>query len=512
MTKKMANNRRSKAVVASPTPLLALADLTQTWEGHRADHFSEALMAFIGSQTSQNTRRSYEFAIRQFWQWFIARTGRCPVPAEISRTEATAYAAWLRKQSDEAVELQLLGRGDMLGLAIYRSVRSTPGCRIDEIRQLLAKQSINIGASDQELDRLDRALAKLVRQGLLRRQPSFKQACEQDKDKGADVDIDYRPDPGVFRYTVAPLSKLSPSTIAQRLGTLASLWEYLRDTGENVDGGRQALLQHNIWAKLARKAKAPVASHKKASRAVSTPSLELFIKVLATTFRRSHEDPVGAADLTVRKGTFTAGTAPATIYDLRDRALLLLLLFTGMRAEEAGSIRQKHLGEEDSDGILTFTGKGGRTRLLSVPGPALAAVREFGRRLIALAETARQNERSSPRTRVLDHPDAPLLPGIKQWGNNASKKRIEPSEIRGLSQSGITKMIRRRARAAGIKPGSSDWKKLGVHGIRHLAAHYALDRGVPLPIVQEVLGHTSLATTGLYVEQRDPGSLTLWPE
>jgi hypothetical protein len=49
------------------------------------------------------------------------------------------------------------------------------------------------------------------------------------------------------------------------------------------------------------------------------------------------------------------------------------------------------------------------------------------------------------------------------------------------------------------------------HGIRHLAGKWAQERGVPLPIIQAVMGHGSLATTGQYVEERDPERLCLSP-
>jgi site-specific recombinase XerD len=40
----------------------------------------------------------------------------------------------------------------------------------------------------------------------------------------------------------------------------------------------------------------------------------------------------------------------------------------------------------------------------------------------------------------------------------------------------------------------------GVHSCRHTFAKRLLERGVKLPTVQKLLGHASLASTGIYTE------------
>ncbi len=43
-------------------------------------------------------------------------------------------------------------------------------------------------------------------------------------------------------------------------------------------------------------------------------------------------------------------------------------------------------------------------------------------------------------------------------------------------------------------------KMFTIHSLRHShIMHYAVDRGVPLPIVQKQVGHRSLKTTSVYL-------------
>jgi site-specific recombinase XerD len=53
-------------------------------------------------------------------------------------------------------------------------------------------------------------------------------------------------------------------------------------------------------------------------------------------------------------------------------------------------------------------------------------------------------------------------------------------------------------RTAGIK--IQDGKKHGPHALRHSLASALLEEKIPLPIISEVLGHTNIESTSVYLK------------
>ncbi|MBC7947445.1 MAG: tyrosine-type recombinase/integrase [Chitinophagaceae bacterium] len=158
--------------------------------------------------------------------------------------------------------------------------------------------------------------------------------------------------------------------------------------------------------------------------------------------------------------TMTSKSSSQDYRTLRNLALLELLFATGMRVGEVSSIDIKDfLAEED---IFRIKGKGGRERLAFI-------VDEVTLKIL--------REHLEARMRIETENPALFL--------NATGKRI--------STQGIAKIITKLREDGGIK------RHVTPHMLRHTVATLLLRNGVDIRIVQEFLGHASIATTQRYV-------------
>ncbi|MEU0550236.1 tyrosine recombinase XerC [Micromonospora sp. NPDC005979] len=155
----------------------------------------------------------------------------------------------------------------------------------------------------------------------------------------------------------------------------------------------------------------------------------------------------------------TEGAADAAVA-LRDRALLELLYATGVRVSEACG-----LDVEDVDHarrVFRVFGKGRRERSVPYGVPAQRALDEW----------LRQGRPAL----VAPHSGDALLLGARGG-------RLNPTTARQI--------VGGYAEAAGLP-------RTSPHGLRHSAATHLLEGGADLRAVQELLGHSSLASTQIY--------------
>lgn len=147
------------------------------------------------------------------------------------------------------------------------------------------------------------------------------------------------------------------------------------------------------------------------------------------------------------------------------RACLTTMYACGLRLLEGA-----RLEVADVDGarklVHVHHGKGGRDRLVPLPDAALALLRAHWR-------THRH-----PRWLFPAPPRYPVPP-----------RRVSE---RPVGESSLQKAFARAVQASGVR------KRAHVHTLRHSYATHLVESGVPLPLVQEYLGHSELSTTAVY--------------
>jgi integrase/recombinase XerC len=163
-------------------------------------------------------------------------------------------------------------------------------------------------------------------------------------------------------------------------------------------------------------------------------------------------DAMSAAELGAQQGDPLA---------LRDRLIVEMLYATGIRVSELCGL---DLDDVDmSRRLLRVLGKGNKQRTVPFGEPALRALKSW----VADGRPALAIETSGPA----------LLLGSRG-------KRIDPRQARTVVHQTMAAV-----------DGAPD---IGPHGLRHSAATHLLEGGADLRVVQELLGHSTLATTQLY--------------
>jgi integrase/recombinase XerC len=147
-------------------------------------------------------------------------------------------------------------------------------------------------------------------------------------------------------------------------------------------------------------------------------------------------------------------TEPHDAWDRRDRAVLELLYAAGLRVSELCGIDRRDV--DLAGRSVTVMGKGSKQRRVPIHDAAADALRDWF---------------SNGRERVEGPSDAVFV--------NRRGSRLGPRDVR--------RILDRRA-SSPTHP----------HALRHTYATHLLDGGADLRVVQELLGHASLATTQVY--------------
>jgi len=154
----------------------------------------------------------------------------------------------------------------------------------------------------------------------------------------------------------------------------------------------------------------------------------------------------------------------------RDRVLIRFLYATGARVSEVCALKWRDVQDlSEGRAQVSLLGKGGKTRVVVFS----AEMWELLRQLRGGASL-----------------NAPVFKSRKQEGH------LDPSQV--------NRIVRKAAERAGLEA------KVSPHWLRHSHASHSLERGAPLQLVKESLGHSHIAMTERYLHARPGESSALY--
>lgn len=156
----------------------------------------------------------------------------------------------------------------------------------------------------------------------------------------------------------------------------------------------------------------------------------------------------------------SAGAQAGDPLAARDAAIVELLYATGIRVSELVGLDIDDVDRRDR--LVRVLGKGNKERMVPFGGPASAAM-----------------DRWLAARRELATPTSGAAVFLGRRGG-----RIDVRTVRRIVHRAVSSL--------------TNGPDIGPHGLRHSAATHLLEGGADLRLVQELLGHASLATTQIY--------------
>jgi integrase/recombinase XerD len=272
----------------------------------------------------------------------------------------------------------------------------------------------------------------------------------------------------------------SPRTLAAYRRDLAAFGAALGEGGRHTMDTASASDVASYLASLR-------ASHSKASVARAHSSIRGFYRFLVEEGRRD-DDPaadlpsVSVSDLlpkalseeeTERLLGAVVGTGPTV---LRDRALLEVLYGTGARVSEVvglnlGDVADAVDGGDRGMPLVRVLGKGDKERVVPLGRLARQALADW-----------------------LSGEGRPLLVP-KKWRRRSDAEAVFLNARGGrLTRVGAFGVVKKYAARVGLE------EKVSPHVLRHSCATHMLGHGADVRVVQELLGHASIATTQRYTK------------
>lgn len=287
-----------------------------------------------------------------------------------------------------------------------------------------------------------------------------------------------------FERTYKAERGLSPYTLRNYLSDLAGFLIHLRKLGLSPSSTDTAQIRASIRrylgeqqaigisrGSLARKASAIRAFYRyRKQQGVDTDPKKLLEPKQISIPKRERRLPtylrLDEAERLIDARASTEAYPLQQALALRDLAIVELLYGAGLRVSEATGIELGHL--ELGNRRVRVRGKGNKERIALFGGPAQAALQAY-------LENGR-----------------PALVGAIHESPLRSQRLLLNAKGGPLTVRSIQRMLKQRGIAGGIT------QKVHPHLLRHSYATHLLDGGADLRVVQELLGHASLATTQIY--------------
>lgn len=155
-------------------------------------------------------------------------------------------------------------------------------------------------------------------------------------------------------------------------------------------------------------------------------------------------------------------------FNTRNKLILKMLYYCGLRASELAGLTWGDLCDRVGGGQATIYGKGGKTRVVIIP-------------------TALWRELEQLRGDAL-----PASPVFRSRQGNGFMTRAT-----------VWNVVKSAAKRIGLDNPSPHW-------LRHGHASHSLDRGAPIHLVSQSLGHASVATTSRYLHAKPSDCSSLY--
>ena len=256
-------------------------------------------------------------------------------------------------------------------------------------------------------------------------------------ERGADWRAPARTD--LRAYLARLVSTGARTSVSQRLAAIRSFHRF---------AARAGLAAGDPWGSIATP-RLP----RRLPRVLEVDQIERLLNAIDAAERRADEGRARDAVLAVALA-------------VRDRALVEVAYAAGLRISELAAARLSAV--DLGRGEIRVLGKGRKERIGLLGRPAIAALEAYLDQARPELVARRQARAEEPDAVFLNHEGAPL--GVR----------------------GLRYRIDRLCRLAGLPEGVSP------HTLRHSFATHLLDGGADLRVVQELLGHESLATTQVY--------------